>query len=88
MPDAKRYKKSHTGKNFVLQDQEIESKLKSLINAGKLNVTSELKKTVTQSDIIIITVAAKIDEKKKIDYSEVLTACKQVAIIHSIQVHW
>ena len=52
---------------------EIESKLKGLINAGKLNVTSELKKSVTQSDIIIITIAAKIDEKKKIDYSDVVT---------------
>lgn len=63
---------------------EIESKLKCLINAGKLNVTSELKKSVTQSDIIIITIAAKIDEKKKIDYSDVLTVCKQVATsIHS-----
>ncbi len=63
---------------------EIESKLKHLISIGKLNITSELKKSVTQSDIIIITLAAKIDDKKKIDYSDVVTACKQVAIaIHS-----
>ena len=58
---------------------EIEVKLKSLINSGKLNVTSELKKAVTQSNIIIITVAAKVDDKKKIDYSDAITACKQVA---------
>ena len=58
---------------------EIEVKLKSLINSGKLNVTSELKKAVTQSDIIIITVAAKVDDKKKIDYSDAIAACKQVA---------
>src|SRR5208283_3753168 len=35
---------------------EIEAKLKSLINAGQLNVTIELKKTVSRSDIVIITV--------------------------------
>ena len=58
---------------------EIEGKLKALINKGQLNVTSELKKAVTQSDIVIITVAVKIDDKKKIDYSEAVTACKQVA---------
>ena len=59
--------------------QEIEGKLKGLINSGQLNVTSELKKAVTQSDIIIITVAAKVDDKKKIDYSDVIASCKQVA---------
>jgi UDP-N-acetyl-D-mannosaminuronic acid dehydrogenase len=58
---------------------EIEVKLKGLINAGQLNITSELKKAVAQSDIIIITVPAKVDDKKKIDYSEAVTACKQVA---------
>ena len=58
---------------------EIEGKLKGLMNAGQLNVTSELKKAVAQSDIIIITVPAKVDEKRKIDYSEALIACKQVA---------
>ena len=58
---------------------EIEGKLKGLINSGQLNVTSELKKAVTQSDIIIITVAAKVDDKKKIDYSDAVAACKQVA---------
>ena len=58
---------------------EIEVKLRGLINSGQLNVTSELKKAVTQSDIIIITVAAKVDDKKKIDYSDAVAACKQVA---------
>ena len=58
---------------------EIEGKLKGLINSGQLNVTSELKKAVAQSDIIIITVAAKVDDKKKIDYSDAVASCKQVA---------
>jgi nucleotide sugar dehydrogenase len=58
---------------------EIESKLKGLINSGQLNVTSELGKAVAQSDIVIITVAAKVDDKKKIDYSDAVASCKQVA---------
>ncbi len=62
---------------------EIEGKLKSLINAGQLSVTSELKKAVSRSDMVIVTVPAKVDEKKKIDYSEVLSTLKQVgAALH------
>ena len=61
-------------------EQEIEAKIKGLINAGQLSVTSELKKAVSRSDIIIITVPAKVDEKKKIDNSEALNACKQVGV--------
>jgi UDP-N-acetyl-D-mannosaminuronic acid dehydrogenase len=64
--------------------QEAECKLRGLINSGKLNVTSELKKMVSQSDIIIITAGAKIDKQKKTDYTEALNACKQVAsALHS-----
>ncbi len=64
--------------------QEAEGKLKGLINSGKLNVTSELKKMVSQSDIIIITAGAKVDDQRKIDYAEVVSACKQVAsALHS-----
>jgi len=71
-------KKVTKGKT-AFADPETEVKLKGLINSGQLNVTSELKKAVSQSDIIIITVPAKVDDKKKIDYSEAVIACKQVA---------
>ena len=67
-------------------EQKVEGKLKSLINSGQLNVTSELEKAVSKSDIIVITVQAKLDDKKKIDYSEVLNAIKKLEQ-HSIQVH-
>jgi nucleotide sugar dehydrogenase len=64
-------------------EQEIEAKLKSLISSGQLSVTSELKKTVSQSDIIIIAVTAKVDDKKKTDYSGAINTCKQVgAALH------
>jgi nucleotide sugar dehydrogenase len=65
------------GKTLV-PDREIESKLKSLVRSGQLSVTSELKKAVSQSDIIIMTLTAKIDDKKHPNYSEVESACKQV----------
>jgi len=62
----------------LFPDREIESKLKSLVRSGQLSVTSELKKAVSQSDIIILTLTAKIDDKKHPDYSEVESTCKQV----------
>jgi UDP-N-acetyl-D-mannosaminuronic acid dehydrogenase len=71
-------KKVARGKTAVT-GPEIESKLKGLINSGQVSITSELKKSVAQSDMIIVTIAAKVDDKKKIDYSEAVIACKQVA---------
>ncbi len=63
---------------------EIEGKIKSLINAGQLSVTSELKKAVSRSDAVIIAVSAKVDDKKKIDTSELLSTLKQVGeALHS-----
>ncbi|HUJ84867.1 MAG TPA: UDP binding domain-containing protein [Candidatus Acidoferrales bacterium] len=63
---------------------EIEGKIKTLINMEQLNVTSDLKKAVSRSDVVIVAVPAKVDEKKKIDYSEVLSTLKQVGgALHS-----
>jgi UDP-N-acetyl-D-mannosaminuronic acid dehydrogenase len=62
----------------LVPDREIETKLKSLVRSGQLSVTNELKKAVSQSDIIIMTLTAKIDDKKHPDYSEVESSCKQV----------
>ena len=59
-------------------DREIESKLKTLVRTGSLTATSDLKSAVSQSDIIILAIAAKIDEKKNSDYSEVENSTKQV----------
>ena len=59
-------------------EREIESKLKSFVRTGQLNTTSEVKSAVSQSDIIIITITAKIDDKKSLDYSEAKNICKQV----------
>lgn len=60
-----------------LSDREIESKLKRFTRTGMLSFTSDTKSAVAQSDIIILTIAAKIDEKKNADYSEIENSCKQ-----------
>jgi UDP-N-acetyl-D-mannosaminuronic acid dehydrogenase len=67
----------------VFSDREMESKLKSFLRRGQLSVTSELKSAVSQSDIIVMTLTAKIDGKKNPDYSEVESTCKQVGTVLS-----
>jgi len=62
----------------TLSDRDIETKLKILLRKGQISVTSELKSAVSQSDIIVMTLSAKIDEKKNPDYSTVESGCKQV----------
>jgi UDP-N-acetyl-D-mannosaminuronic acid dehydrogenase len=58
-------------------EREVESKLKSFTRTGQLGATNELKNAVSQSDIIIMTITAKIDDKKNPDYSEAESSCKQ-----------
>jgi nucleotide sugar dehydrogenase len=61
----------------------IEYSLKSFVRTGQVSTTSEIKNTVSQSDIIVITITAKIDDKKNPDYSEAENICKQVgAALH------
>jgi UDP-N-acetyl-D-mannosaminuronic acid dehydrogenase len=62
----------------VFSEREMESKLKSFLRRGQLSVTSELKNAISQSNIIVMTLTAKIDGKKNSDYSEVESTCKQV----------
>ena len=61
-----------------LPDREMESKLKIFTRTGMLSFTSDTKNSVAQSDIIILTIAVKIDAKKNADYSEIENSCKQV----------
>jgi UDP-N-acetyl-D-mannosaminuronic acid dehydrogenase len=64
-------------------EREIEGKIKSLINSGQLTITNDIRKAVSQGDIIIITIPSKVDEKKKIDFSETINVCKQIgAALH------
>jgi UDP-N-acetyl-D-mannosaminuronic acid dehydrogenase len=62
----------------MFYDREIEAKLKSFLRRGRLSATTELKNAVSQSDIVVMTLTAKIDGKNPSEYLEVETACKQV----------
>jgi len=61
-----------------LLKREIELKLKNYIKTGLLNATTEAKTTVSQSDVIAITIPVKIDEKKKANYSNLENICRLV----------
>ena len=62
----------------MFYDREIEAKLKNFLRRGRLSATTELKNAVSQSDIVVMTLTAKIDGKNPPEYLEVETACKQV----------
>ncbi len=65
------------------REQDFEGKMKSVIATAQLSVTSELKKAVSRSDVVIITVPARVDDKKEIDSSATLNTLKQVgAALH------
>ena len=66
--------------NSQLQD---EANLKNHINSGQISVSNDRKEAVSQSDVIVIAIGAKVDEQKKTDYSQIVSACKQVgAALH------
>jgi len=52
-----------------LLKREIELKLKNYVKMGLLNATTDAKTAVSQSDVIAITIPVEIDEKKKVNYS-------------------
>ena len=70
----KKVSKGRTGSSSA----QVETKLKNYIASGKISVSSERKKAVSQSDVILIAIGAKVDEQKKTDYTQIVSACKQV----------
>jgi UDP-N-acetyl-D-mannosaminuronic acid dehydrogenase len=60
--------------------REIALKLRNCVKSGLLNVTTDIKAATLQSSIIVITVPIEIDANKKIDYSRVENACKNVGL--------
>jgi UDP-N-acetyl-D-mannosaminuronic acid dehydrogenase len=57
---------------------EVEARLKRHIDEGNLTTSSVRKNTVSQSDIIVLAVNVKMDEKKNSDTSELEGVCKQI----------
>jgi nucleotide sugar dehydrogenase len=70
-------KKVTKGKTSSSEPQ-TDAKLKKYLTAGQISVSSDRKKAVAQSDIVVIAVSAKVDDQKKIDTTQVVSACKQV----------
>jgi len=65
-------------------EQEVECKIKRLITSGQLTVTGEIKKPVSQADIVVLAVPSRLGDNKKIDTSEALNAAKQIgAALHA-----
>lgn len=63
---------------------EAEAKLKGHIATEKIDVTGELKKAVAKSDIVVVSITARIDGQKSNDSNGLANACKQVgAVLHS-----
>ncbi len=80
--DASVVKKVAKGKT-PFESRDAEAKLKKHIMEEKIDVTSELKKAVAQSDIVVIAITAKMDEQKKTDSAGLVNTCKQVgAALH------
>lgn len=70
-------KKAAKGKT-AFTNPTAQAKLKTHIATEKINVTSELKKAVAQSDIIVVAITPKMDNQKKNDYTALINTCKQV----------
>lgn len=75
--DASVVKKVAKGKT-AFANPAVDAKLRRHILAEKINVTSDLTEAISQSDITIVAINNKVDEKKKTDYNGLLSTCKQV----------
>ncbi len=64
--------------NIGIGYKEAETRLRSCLKNDQLKVTWDIKTTVSKSDIVLIVVGAKIDEKKCVDWSETENVCKHV----------
>jgi nucleotide sugar dehydrogenase len=61
----------------ILKD-DVKSRIRDYLKTGRLDATADIKKAVSQNDIIAITVPVKIDSKKKTDNSDIKNVCKMV----------
>ncbi len=64
--------------NVQLKDRQQETKLKTLLRKEQVVATSDLAAAVSTSDIIIVTLNPKVDDKKNVQTTEVGSVCKQV----------
>jgi nucleotide sugar dehydrogenase len=62
----------------MLFSNAAEAKLKTLAKTGRITVINDLEKTVSGSNVIVIAIPLKFDEKGFFDDSEVKNVCKQI----------
>jgi UDP-N-acetyl-D-mannosaminuronic acid dehydrogenase len=65
------------GKSPFLESR-VETLLKKHVKNGCIKATNDVEAAVAQSDVILVTTQAKIDRKKKVNYSDIERVCKQV----------
>jgi UDP-N-acetyl-D-mannosaminuronic acid dehydrogenase len=58
--------------------REMKNRINSNVKRGRLTTQSEIKKAVSQSDIIIITTASKINIRNKLNFSKIERTCKKI----------
>ncbi len=64
-----------------LRDRQREAKLKTNLRKEQITVTSDVSAAISASDIIVITLSPKVEDKKTAQTSDVLAACKQVGTV-------
>jgi nucleotide sugar dehydrogenase len=65
----------------VFVEQEVEKNLKKHVTKGNLKASTEIKETVAKSDIVVLAVPLKIDDKKNSNNQEIVNACKQIGSV-------
>lgn len=76
-PDPARINNMTKGRITTIKG-EAESKLRTYLKEGSLNATTDVKQAASQSNIIVMTIPAKFDAKKRPDYSDIKNICKIV----------
>jgi nucleotide sugar dehydrogenase len=76
--DADQTVVNNVAKGRTSSGSETDGRIKEQVRKGRLTATDDIKKAVSQSDIIVLTVPARIDGKKKPDYSNLEALCKRI----------
>ncbi|MCW4023887.1 MAG: 3-hydroxyacyl-CoA dehydrogenase NAD-binding domain-containing protein [Candidatus Bathyarchaeota archaeon] len=65
----------------VFVEPEVEKNLKKHITKGNLKASNEIKDVVAKSDIVVLAVPLKIDDKKNSRSQEIVNVCKQIGSV-------
>jgi UDPglucose 6-dehydrogenase len=57
---------------------EIRNKVKSQVRNKQITATNDIKEAISKSNIITVTIPAKIDSKKQVDYSTIESMYKKI----------